>query len=403
MRRSPSSSLVNAYLAHKQRLIPASRHVDVVQVTRDIVALHATAPTGPYLSLWARTLDFQRQALENALYEQRTLARWLCMRRTLHVVPSDELPLFVQAYTERHATSVEREGRDLLVRTGLSTAERAGVQLRALQQDILSVLSAKGPCTVPELIHAIPDLQTQIHHSLGKSYAGTFSLGSRLVPAMCTLGMLVRARPHGTWRSNLYEYAAPADWLPGIDLEAMEPQAARAELVRRYLAAFGPAKAEDVQWWTGFTVEEVEESQSAIQPSPVELHIEGMDGAYLVLPDQGHQLWSCSPPGIPYVAFLPSLDPYIMGYRDRRRFLAPEHEKKVFDRAGNAMPTVWVNGGVVGAWGQHKDGRVAYGLFESIHDTERALLDDEACRLSDFLNGEYLRPRSHTAFTRTLA
>ena len=44
-------SLVNSYLAHKQHLLPASRLADVVQVTRDIVALHATDATGPYLSL----------------------------------------------------------------------------------------------------------------------------------------------------------------------------------------------------------------------------------------------------------------------------------------------------------------------------------------------------------------
>ena len=43
--------LVNSYLAHKQHLLPASHLSDVVQVTRDIVALHATGATGPYLSL----------------------------------------------------------------------------------------------------------------------------------------------------------------------------------------------------------------------------------------------------------------------------------------------------------------------------------------------------------------
>jgi len=46
--------LVSSYLAYKQHLLPASRLADVAQVTRDIVALHATDPTGPYLSLWAR-------------------------------------------------------------------------------------------------------------------------------------------------------------------------------------------------------------------------------------------------------------------------------------------------------------------------------------------------------------
>ena len=85
-----NASQVNAYLAHKQRLLPDSKGDDVVQVTRDIVALHATAATSPYFSLWARCRDFQREMLEDALYEQRTLVKWLCMRVTLHAIPSDE-------------------------------------------------------------------------------------------------------------------------------------------------------------------------------------------------------------------------------------------------------------------------------------------------------------------------
>ena len=86
-------SLVNDYLAHKQHLLPTSDSLDVAKVVRDIVALHATRAAGPYLSLWARVPDFLRQTLQDALYERRELVRVLCMRTTLHIVPSDELPL----------------------------------------------------------------------------------------------------------------------------------------------------------------------------------------------------------------------------------------------------------------------------------------------------------------------
>jgi hypothetical protein len=91
-----------------------------------------------------------------------------------------------------------------------------------------------------------------------------------------------------------------------------------------------------------------------------------------------------------------------MGYGDRGRFLAAEHRAKVFDRAGNAMPTVWVNGRVVGAWGQRRDGSVVYGLLESVGEEEQALLEGEVQRLEGFLDGEFLPPRTHTPFTRAL-
>jgi len=91
-----------------------------------------------------------------------------------------------------------------------------------------------------------------------------------------------------------------------------------------------------------------------------------------------------------------------MGYRDRGRFLELEHRAKVFDRTGNAMPTVWANGRVVGAWGQHKDGSVIYGLFEPVDEEEQALPAGEVQRLEGFLGGEFLPPRTHTPFTRAL-
>jgi hypothetical protein len=104
----------------------------------------------------------------------------------------------------------------------------------------------------------------------------------------------------------------------------------------------------------------------------------------------------------PYVSFLPVLDPYIMGYRDRRRFLDAAHQASVFDRAGNAVPTVWVNGRIVGVWGQRKDGSVTSGLFESLGEKEQWLLAAELNRLEDHVHGELLPTRIHTPYTRAL-
>lgn len=53
------ASQVNHYLAHKQHLLPGSGVDDALQATRDIVALHATGATVPYLSLWARVPSFR--------------------------------------------------------------------------------------------------------------------------------------------------------------------------------------------------------------------------------------------------------------------------------------------------------------------------------------------------------
>jgi hypothetical protein len=394
---------VNGYLAHKQHLLAGSRQSDVLAVARDIVALHATETTCPYVTLWARVPDLQHRALEEALYEQRDLARVLCMRTTLHVVPSDEVPFFFQAFAERRTPAELRSQESLLVQAGLCREEGAGQLLQQLHRRVLDLLAEKGTCTVRQISNAVPELATKVQHSAGKAYAGDFSIGSRLVPSMCALGLLIRARPRGTWRSNLHEYTTLSGWLPGVDLDCTPPQESQAWLVRRYLRAFGPATVSDVQWWAGFSKGETETALRVLKSEVVEVSIEGLGDGYLMLADDAQQLDNFSPPDTPYVFLLPSLDPYIMGYQDRRRFLAAEHQAKVFDRAGNAMPTVWVNGRVVGAWGQRKDGSVSSGLFDAAEQAEQGLLTAEALRLELFLGGESLPQRSQTAFTRALA
>jgi hypothetical protein len=397
-------SQVNGYLAHKQHLLPGSRGDDVVQVVRDVVALHTTAATGPYFSLWTRVDDFQREMLEDALYEQRKLVKLLCMRVTLHVVSSDEAPFFHQAFPYdflERPTPPQFRGAGLLAGAGVCSEDEAEALLEDLHRRVLAVVAEKGPSTVRQMGDKVSELRAKIRHDVGKAYEGEFSIGSRLVGGMCARGLLVRARPRGTWRSSLYEYAALSDWLPEVDLESVAQGEARAWLVRRYLAAFGPATLDDVQWWTGLTKGETQEALEAIASGVVEVTAEELDGVHLMLADDAERLNDFAAPNEPYVFLLPSLDPYIMGYGERHRFLAPEHRKKVFDRAGNAVPTVWADGRVAGVWGQRKDGRVFYELLEPVGDTE-ALLIEEVRRLEDFLEGEALPPGIRTPFTRAL-
>ena len=110
---------VNHFLLRKQHLAPETRGNDVVQVVQDTCALHATSAVTPYLALWSRMKTFQRQQLDTELYESRRLVRKLCMRATLHIVPSADLATFFQATRERLQRRVLRELGRLLVQAGL--------------------------------------------------------------------------------------------------------------------------------------------------------------------------------------------------------------------------------------------------------------------------------------------
>jgi hypothetical protein len=393
---------VNRFLLRKQHLAPRAPGDDIVSVVEDVCALHSTVPFSPYLSLWSRIRDFDAETLDVELYETKRLARLLCMRRTLHIVATQRLPVFFQALRARQETEVLRQARKAVIQAGLSQEGGEDAVLNDLFRRTEELLRGEGPLTVPELSRLVPALGATITHSAGKSYAGKFSLGSRLVPAMCAIGLVARARPRGTRHSNLYEYAAMADWLPDLDLESVSSQAAQVELLRRYLTAFGPATLDDARWWTGLSKTEISKARKPLAEELETVFIKGLGEEHVMLASDAQRLRDFATSDAPRVCLLPDLDPYIMGYRNRLRFLTPKHRTKVFDRAGNAMSTVWVNGRVVGAWRQRKDGSVSYAVFEQVSEEENTLLVSEVRRLEEFLDGESLSPRTHTPFTRAL-
>jgi hypothetical protein len=372
---------LNRHLLAKQHLDSATKGTDVVQVVRDICALHATSPTSPYVSLWSRMRGLRRRDVHHALYESKGLARILCMRSTVHIVPSDELPIFFQATKDRLQRSFLRQARQWLIRSGLCIEGEEERMLQRLQQQVLDALTERWPSTVAELGQQVPELTARVKYAPDKPYGGEFSLGSRLVPGLCTLGLLVRGRPRGTWRSNLHTYAPLPRWLPNLRLDALTPQEARAALVRGYLAAFGPATFEDIAWWCGFSKAETRRALSAVSNDIIEKEIDHIPGQHLMLARDDHTLQQSAPCAEPIINLLPRLDPYVMGYRDRRRFLDPERHDKVFDRSGNAFATVWLDGRIVGVW-QLRDTALTVLVWQ---DVPEDVLDAEARLMGGFL------------------
>ena len=76
-----------ARLARRQRVAPGHRAADAVDAAQSVVGLHATTPSSVYLAAWARVDGFDREAMDAALYRDRTLVKHLAMRRTDAFVP----------------------------------------------------------------------------------------------------------------------------------------------------------------------------------------------------------------------------------------------------------------------------------------------------------------------------
>jgi hypothetical protein len=86
------------------------------------------------------------------------------------------------------------------------------------------------------------------------------------------------------------------------------------------------------------------------------------------------------------------MDPTVMGWRERGWYVGAHHER-VFDSAGNAAPTAWWDGRVVGTWSQHDDGTVVPELFEDVGSEARSRLDGEAERVTTYCAGTRVVPR----------
>jgi len=316
---------VNRFLLHKQHLADESQTDDIVQIARDTYGLHATNPTTPYVSLFARARNFTRDKLDEELYVKRTLGKIRCVRTTVHILPRETIPI---AFAATRGI-VEPNSEDFLQYT-IGVTER---QYKDTSREILRILKGKGMSTL--------QIKKQLATSLNIS---------PIVNLMCDQGLLMRGRSDRGWKSNAHTYYLFSDYFPDMDLNAVDQAQAREATVKQYLASYGPATVSDISWWSGFTMTEVRRILQTLARETTEVEIQELKGKYVMLAEDRAALEHFRPSGQPVVNLLPALDPYLMGYKERERYLDHQHYNLVFDRSGNATSTILVNGRVAGVW-----------------------------------------------------
>lgn len=353
---------------------------EAASVTSALVGLHATDPATPYLSLWARIPGFGRADLDATLYQERSLVKHLAMRRTLWVVRADGIAAVQAASSDRVA---DAESRKLI-----ADVEKAGVAvdgaqwLRTACAAVLAYLETHGPTSAAGLRTALPELAGTYDPAPGRPWGGHTPLAPRVLTVLAVRGAIVRGPNQGGWTSSRPLWVPAGSWL--AESEAAEPDAAGAALVRTWLRAFGPATVADIKWWFGHTLTWTRRALADIGAVEVDLH--GMPG--VVLPDDLEP----EPDAEPWCALLPGLDVTTMGWVDREWYLNGLRDQ-VFDNRGNAGPTAWVGGRVVGAWNQDDGGTVQLKIASDIGRDDRKALQNKADELTEWLDGVIIKPR----------
>jgi DNA glycosylase AlkZ-like len=388
--RTFSSEERRARLARRHFLAPDLRADDPVQLAGGLVGLHATDPATVYLAARARLRGSAGPELDGSLYEERTLLRIIGMRRTLFVFPLELAAVVQAACTEsiaaaqrkRYAKLIEEGG---IAKDGLRWLDRASAAT-------LKALQARGTAFATELSSDVPQLRKKVHYGEGKTWAGSTSMTTWVLFLLAAEGKIVRGRPRGKWTSSQWSWVPVEEWLKE-PLARLEPEEARAELASRWLKAFGPAGLDDLKWWTGWTLTQARAALAAI--AAVEVDLDGMPGFILPGDDEPE-----SEPE-PWAALLPALDPTVMGWKERDWYL-DEHRPALFDAAGNAGPTVWWNGRIVGGWSVRKDGELPFRLLEDVGADAVAAIEAEAGRLGAWLGETKVLPRFATPLAREL-
>jgi hypothetical protein len=379
-----------ARLVVRHRLDPTARAADPLTVARSLVCLHATDAVTVFLSIRARSEGIAPADVERALYDDRSLVRLLAMRRTLWVVPRELVPVVFAAAT-RAVAATQRQRLEGFVRdSGIST--RPGTWLTRAGKAALTAVEVRGEALTRDVVADVPLLSSKLRFGSGR-WVVEQSAGARVLPQLAMEGRLIRGRPRGSWISPQFRWVTTEGWLGG-PIEELDVAAAQADLLGRWLAAFGPATEMDMRWWTGWTARETRAALAAVPHAEVEL---GGSTGYVLESDL-----EPTPAREPAAALLPTLDPTTMGWKGRDWYLG-EHAGVLFDSNGNAGPTVWWDGRVVGGWSQRRDGEIALGLLEDVGADALAAVEAEAARLADWVSDVRFSPGFLPPFQRSLA
>lgn len=335
---------------------------DMFAVASKLCGVRAQLPSTAELTLWARLEGLRQGEVKRALEQDRTLVKtWI--RNRLHVVPADDLALYVAALHPRP----EGPG-DAWLRLRGVTRE----QYEAIVANVPRALDGR-PRTREWLADRLAELAgPDVRAAVLFSWGGVLKQSARF-------GDLCFGPPRG----QTITFVRPDRWLRR-SLHADPAEAGRV-LVRRFLAAYGPASAVDFGHW----IEDPTKARALVRASADELAEVEIDGrrALALTNDLAALAASRRPRG---VRLLPAFDQYVTGTQPRDAFVPSEGMRRVFSQQGWVAPVLLVDGRAAGVWSHEHIGntvRVEVDPFQPLRPKTRAALGDEVDRLAAFLGG----------------
>ncbi|MEU3019021.1 MULTISPECIES: winged helix DNA-binding domain-containing protein [unclassified Nocardiopsis] len=347
-------ALNRAALARQALLEPTTR--SVWETVSHLGGLQAQEPQEPFVGLWSRMASFDAAQLSDLLSARRVVRVHL-MRRTVHLVTAED----ALAWRSRFDAMLRQKVM------GVYRADLRGVDLDALAEAGRAVMSDGRPRSMTELVAALSDRWPE---------PGRRPLGEMLVSALLPV---VQSPPRGLWRTGGgVRNVLVSSWL-GREPDPLAPEGSDPvgeALVRRYLAAYGPATTTDLRSWCGLAG--LPAAVAAVRGELVSFRDE-RGRELLDLPDAPRPDPGTAVP----VRFLPAFDNAVLGYHFRNRIIDDEH--RGLSVAGERV--VLVDGRVGATW-RVEDGAVVVDPLRSLSRTDREEVAEQGRRLALFLSDQ---------------
>lgn len=339
----------------------------MVDVVADVCGLHAQLMSSAELAAWARIDGLPRDAVAEALWEERSLVKSWAMRGTLHLLPSSEYGLWLGGM------STYRHYRTASWSRGFDITQEELVQVVAAVRQALDHRAR----TREQLAADVADITGSVE--LGEKLLGSW--GSTLKPATYQGALCF-----GPSIGRNVTFVRPDQWLG--ELTVLPGDEAMASITRRFLAANGPATRDDyARWW-------------AMSPAAAQRHIAALGDEVAAVDVEGTRAWmlaadvaeaaACDPPGA--VRLVPAFDQFVVASTRQAEHLLPgPFRDRVYRAQGWLSPVLLVDGLMAGVW-RHvlTSGRLEVSIepFTALPGWAAEAAEAEAEALGEFLGAE---------------
>ena len=369
MRSVPWEAACQRRLSRQHLSAPASpgRLVDAV---RAVGGIQAQILSAAELAIGARVASITRRDVQAALWQDHILVKTYGPRGTLHLLPADELPLWMAALREAEALGgspwYQRAGLDASQGAAVLDAIGAALDGRCLTRKELAdaVVSEVGDWAREKLLSAWGELLSPA------ALAGKLCFGP-------SAGSQVRFVRADQWVGHWEEH---------------DPRDALVELCRRYIATYGPVTHGDVAHWFRL---KPDQARGLIEPlAPALEAVDFLGRRAWMLADDAQDAPVAGEPLAESLHLLPQYDCYLLGCAPRER-IVPEAARPRVNTYGRgrfegatALPVLLIAGAVAGIWerrqqGKGNDLRVEPFIALTSHQQER--LEEEVARIGAFL------------------